>query len=172
MKDAYLAERQRRHAEAEAERRLIVRAIGLEDDDVVIALATADYRSDTIVLLELAPAVQVAWADGSISRRERELVTTIARREHIMPGSPADAELERWLERPPSTHLFRTSVRAIGAILRSLHPDVGAALRRKLIGDCATVATASAGFLTWGHPHAHEAQQVIVRIVRELSSAD
>jgi uncharacterized tellurite resistance protein B-like protein len=179
MNDAYSAERQRRHAEAESERRLIAHAIGIADADVgiadadvVLALEAADYRSDTIVLLELAPAVQVAWADGTISPRERELLLTIARREHILPRSPAYAELHRWLDRPPPAYLFRTSLWAIGLIVRSLHPRVGDALRRKLIGDCAMVATAATGILACGHPDSHDAQQVVVRIARELSPAE
>jgi hypothetical protein len=163
-------ERQRRRAEAEAERRLIARAIGVEgDDDVVLDVLVAGYTSDTIVLLELAPPVQVAWADGCVSSRERELLMTIAAREHVTPNNPAYVHLDMWLHRPPSAHLFVASLRVIKAILRTLRPEVGAALRRKLIGDCATIAAASAGIPPWGDPDSNDEHQVVACIAGELS---
>ena len=164
-----LIERQRRYAEAEAERRLIAQAIGVDDDEVVLDLLLADYKADTIVLLELTPPVQVAWADGSVSKRERELLLKIAAREHVAQNSPAYGQLEDWFDRPPSAHLFDTSLRAIGRILASLQPEVRASLRRKLIDDCTAIAAASGGVLRWGRPEANEEQQVIDRIRAELS---
>jgi hypothetical protein len=159
---------QRRRARAEAEQRLIARAIGVEDDDAVLDVLVAGYTSDTIVLLELAPPVQVAWADSFVSRRERELLMKIAAREHVTQDSPAYVQLDLWLLRPPPAHLFTASLRVIKNILRSLRPEVGAALRRKLIVDCATIA-ASAGILPWGHPDSNDEHQVVERIAGELS---
>jgi len=168
-RDQELIERQRRYAEAEAERRLIAQAIGVDDDEVVLGLQLADYKADTIVLLELAPPIQVAWADGSVSKRERELLLKIAAREHVAQNSPARVQLEVWFDRPPSAHLFDTSLRAIGRILASLQPEVRASLRRKLIDDCTTIAAASGGLLRWARPASNEEQQVIERIMGELS---
>jgi hypothetical protein len=163
-------ERQRRRARAEAEQRLIARAIGVDgDDDVVLDVLAAGYTPDTIVLLELAPPVQVAWADGIVSRRERELLMKIAAREHVTPNSPAWIQLDLWLLSPPRTHLFVASLQVIKSIVRSLRPEVGAALRRKLIVDCATIAGASAGIFPWGHPDSNDEHQVVERIAGELS---
>ena len=167
--DQKLIERQRRRAEADAERRLIAQAIGVDDDEVVVDLQLADYRADTIVLLELAPSVQVAWADGSVSTRERDLLLKIAAREHVARHSPAHVQLDIWLDRPPSAHLFDTSLRAIGRILSSLQPEVRASLRRKVIQDCTTIAAASRGFLDWSPPLSSEEQRVFERIVGALS---
>lgn len=168
-RDQELSERQRRYAEAEAERRLIARAIGMDDHEVVLDLQLADYRADTIVLLELAPSVQVAWADGSVSKCERELLFEIAAREHVAQDSPAHIQLDMWLDRLPSAHLFDTSLRAISRILASLQPEVRESLRRKVIQDCTTIGAASRGVLGWGRPLSSEEQQVIERVVGALS---
>jgi hypothetical protein len=97
LRDQELLEQQRRRAEAEFERRRIAEAIGLNDDAIVVDLQLVGYRSDTIVLLELAPAIQVAWADDSVSTRERELLFKIAAREHVAQGSPAHDQLGVWI---------------------------------------------------------------------------
>lgn len=164
-----LLERRQRRRELEAERRLIAAAIGVDDDEIVLDLQAVGYRPDTIVLLELVPPVQVAWADGRVTERERELFVTIAAREHVAPNSAARTQLEIWLDRPPSPPLFDTSLRAIAGILSSLQTEVRAALRRKLIHDCTMIAVESGGPFGWGHYVWNEEQQVIARIVRELS---
>ena len=163
-----LLERQQRRRELEAERRLIAAAIGVDDDEIVLDLEAVGYRPDTIVLLELVPPVQVAWADGRVTERERELFVTIAAREHVAPNSPARTQLEIWLDRPPSHLLFDTSLRAIAGILSSLQTEVRASLRRKLIHDCTMIAVESSGLFGW-HFVWNEEQQAIARIVRELS---
>lgn len=168
-RDQELIERQQRLAEAATERRLIAQAIGVDHDEIVLDLQMAGYSADTIVLVELAPSVQVAWADGRVSTHERELLLQIAAREHVAQNSPAHVQLDMWLSRPPSDHLFGTSLRALRDTLDSLQPDVRASLRRKLISDCAAIATASGGLLSRGHYMSNEEQRVIERIVGELS---
>jgi hypothetical protein len=163
-----LIERQQRRAEAEVEHWLIAQAIGLADDETVEDLQMAGFKADTIVLVELALPVQVAWADGSVSTRERELLLEIAAREHVERDSPAHAQLRAWLESPPSSYLFDASVRAISRIVASLQPEVGAALRRKLINDCATLV-ASEHFRNWGLSVSNEEQQMLHRITMALT---
>ena len=166
-RDQELLEQQLRRSEAQAERQLIAQAIGL-NDDAVVDLQLAGYKSDTVVLLELAPPIQVAWADGSVSTRERELLWKIAAREHVAQGSPAYAQLGMWIDQRPSTDLFEASLRAMSDILNSLQPDARAALRRKLIADCAAIAEASGGFLGWNHV-SNDKRRVIERIAGELA---
>jgi uncharacterized tellurite resistance protein B-like protein len=167
-RDQELLERQRRRAEAQDERRRIAQAIGLNNDAVIIDLQLAGYRSETIVLLELAPPVQVAWADGTVSARERELLLKIAAREHVAEGSPAHDHLGAWMRQSPSMELFAASLRALSDVLNSLQPDARASLRRKLMEDCTVIAAASGGILGWNHVSDDE-RHVIERIAKELS---
>ena len=53
-------------------------------------------------------------------------------------------------------------------ILNSLQPDARAALRRKVIDDCAAIAEASGGFLGWNHV-SNDERRVIERIAGELA---
>jgi tellurite resistance protein len=125
------------------ELRLMAQAIGVEAHDVLVELQLVGYKADTIVLLELAPAVDVAWADGTISAREREVIQQLGARGGVADGSPVYGHLNCWLDSPPSDHLFDASIRAIRAMLDALQPDVRNALRRKLVADYTAVAAAS-----------------------------
>lgn len=143
-------ERQARWAEAARERKLMAEAIGVDALDILVDLQVVGYKADTIVLLELAPPVEIAWSDGSISKRERDVILQIGAREGIAHGGLVYGHLHCWLDSAPSDQLFDASIRAIRAMLDALQPDVRDALRRKLVGDCTAVAAASDDFLLGG----------------------
>ena len=138
------------HRQNVAERRLMAETIGVLDEDLLKELQAAGYRADTIVLAELAPHVQVAWADGSVSGRERALMFEAAAHRGVLPYSPARAQLHRWLGQRPSDHFFRTSRQAIRRMLGRLPAHIRIHVRRTLIQECTAVATASGGVLGWG----------------------
>ena len=135
--------RQKQWTQAANERRLMAEAIGVDAHDILVELQLVGYKADTIVLLELAPAVDVAWADGRISAREREVILQLGARGCVVDGSFVYGHLNCWLDCPPSDHLFDASIRAIHAMLDTLQPDVRNALRRKLVADYTAVALVS-----------------------------
>lgn len=143
-------ERQARWTEAARERKLMAEAIGVDALDILVGLQVVGYKADTIVLLELAPPVEIAWSDGSISKRERDVILQIGAREGIAHGGLVYGHLNCWLDSAPSDQLFDASIRAIRAMLDALQPDVRDAVRRKLVGDCTAVAAASDDFLLGG----------------------
>jgi len=144
-RDQELMEQMRRRSEVERERRLMGDAIGVSDAQILVELQLAGYKADTIVLLELAPLLQIAWADGSVSPDERDVIFQIAARERIVYDSPAHIKLQVALERRPPDDFFDTSLRAIQVMLGALLPDVQKTVRRKLLNNCTAVAVASGG---------------------------
>src|SRR6185369_12032886 len=74
-----------REAEAAAERRRHLAAgLGLlegkADDAVVAKLVALGFEGGTAPLLDLVPAIQVAWADGSLPAPERAEIERILAR--------------------------------------------------------------------------------------------
>jgi hypothetical protein len=136
-------DRRQQLEDAAYERRLIADAIGVDAQDVLVQLQVVGYRADTIALMELAPALEIAWADGQISPRERDVILQIGARNGVTVGSLVYGHLNCWLDSPPSDYLFDASIRAIRVMLASLEPDVRDALRRKLVADYTAVAVAS-----------------------------
>lgn len=169
-RDQRLFERQRRQAEAQAELQAMAEAIGLPVyDDILLDLQLVDYDAVRIVLLELAPAILTAWADGNVSTREREIVLQMATRDHVARDGAAYAQLAKWLDRSPSDRFFHVSLQAIGVMLAALDPQARASLRRKVLNDCTRVAAASRGPFDWSHTISTEEQQLIKGIAAALS---
>jgi hypothetical protein len=143
--DFAMSDRQIQLASAANERRLMTEAIGVDAHQILVELQVVGYKADTIALLELAPALGIAWADGWISPQEREVILRIGARNGVTAGNLVYAHLNCWLDSPPCDRLFDASIRAIRAMLDTLQPDVRDAIRRKLVADYTAVAAASVG---------------------------
>jgi hypothetical protein len=93
----------------------------------------------------LAPLVQVAWAEGAVTDRERATVLRLAKERGIEPTSPAYAQLEAWLSQRPVDALFDAAIEAIKSGLSVLTPEERADRIRRIVDACRQVADASGG---------------------------
>jgi hypothetical protein len=163
-----------REAEAAAERRRhLAAALGIEgiagkaDDAVLATLVALGFEGGTAPLLDVVPAIQVAWADGSLPARERAEIERILGR----PGMKEAARLggrmvAEWLSRPPGGDLYRVSIEALRLRLTRLDGDARTRLVSGIIDDCNAVAAASGGVFGLG---AHSSAES--KIIRELAAS-
>jgi hypothetical protein len=163
-----------REAEAAAEhRRHLAAALGIEgiagkaDDAVLATLVALGFEGGTAPLLDVVPAIQVAWADGSLPARERAEIERILGR----PGMKEAARLggrmvAEWLSRPPGGDLYRVSIEALRLRLTRLDGDARTRLVSGIIDDCNAVAAASGGVFGLG---AHSSAES--KIIRELAAS-
>jgi hypothetical protein len=101
-KEKELLEKLRRRLQAEAERERMAEVLGVQDTEILSDLHSMGYTRDTVALLHVIPLVQVAWADGDVTERERDLILELARARGIEDGSAARKQLADWLtQRPP-----------------------------------------------------------------------
>ena len=168
-KEQQLIEKMRRRAQADAELRRMGETAGVADEEILHDLEALGYTADTVRLLHLLPLVHLAWADGSVSQRERDLIVEAARARGINAGTPADIQLGGWLTKRPSDQFFRETLRAIVAILESEPEAQREAERRDLLSYSAAIARASGGLLGFGAVSAEE-RKVLERIAQELES--
>ncbi|HVI01863.1 MAG TPA: hypothetical protein VM869_24280, partial [Enhygromyxa sp.] len=95
------------------------------------------------LLVSLLPAIEVAWADGAIQDRERELVVQFARECGLAGDVEAMERLHAWLEDPPNK---RDTCAALEQ-LRELGRTRGHAMLTDVFTRAEAVARASGGVL-------------------------
>jgi hypothetical protein len=128
--------------------RFMAKALGISDRDLLARLHVAGYTPETIALLELAPMVRLAWADGRVSERQRAAIVQMAIRERLLDETPAAGKrLQRWLERCPSDELFEVSLSTIRAKWERAPVDRYETLQRQFIRDCTAVARGADGVI-------------------------
>lgn len=154
--DQALIERMRKESEAVASRRELGEKTGLTDPLLIAELEQLGFTSETVALLPVVPVVQVAWAEGGVSSKEREMVVRYARGRGIQEGSAADALLTGWLTTRPAPEVFSKATRLIrnmlaagGEATKDLNPD-------DLVAYCESIAAASGGIFGIGSVSSEE----------------
>ena len=118
-KNQELIEKMRQKRAREADRQKMSEMMGVNDQEVLEALQDLGYTSETIQLLHVVPLVEVAWTEGGVADREREMIYKIAQARGVQPDSAAHELLSHWMENKPSGRFFENSLRAIRVVLES-----------------------------------------------------
>jgi len=100
---------------------------------------------DTAPAFLLSPLVQVAWAEGEVTEREHQTVLRLAGARGVEEGSPAYAQLRKWLRERPPDALFDTAMEVIKVGLTVLPSDEREERIKRIVQACHEVAEASGG---------------------------
>lgn len=132
-------------------RRQLAAAIGIDDDAIVTALSAFGFDVETAPLVDIVPAVQVAWADGSLSTGERaELDRLLTQRELQSSAGLCSRLMAGWLAEEPSGDFYRVATAALRLRLTCLDAATRMRVATQIVCDCTAVARASGGLLGLG----------------------
>jgi hypothetical protein len=167
-KDKELLERAREQEAIVQRRRQLAAALGIDADDAVTgALDALGFEGGTAPLLEVVPAIQVAWADGTLPAKERAEIERVLARPELKAAAQAGAGLvAQWLSRQPSEELYRLAIDALRLRVSRLEAEARTQLVRKILADCNAVAAASGGVFGLGSLSSAEADRI-----RDLAAA-
>lgn len=143
--DAKLIEKLRERGKVEAIAEALAVKLQIDDPALLRRVMALGVTLDTGPAFLLAPLVQVAWAEGEVTDREREKVLRIVTERGIDPSSPACAQLQEWLRKRPADAIFDTAVEAIKTGLSVLTPAERADRIKRIVDACREVASASGG---------------------------
>ena len=119
--------------------------LSVDDPGLLLRVRELGITLDTAPAFFLAPLVQVAWAEGKVSKEERETVLVLAGERGIAAGSPAHAQLEEWLRVRPPDALFDTAVEVLKFGFSVMPPAERDERIKGVVRACRDVAEASGG---------------------------
>lgn len=130
-----------------------------------------DSLTDTEILelLPLIPLVKVAWAEGRITNRERELIFEAAEKNGIAPDSLAFQRLRDWLELHPTEDFYLESLERLSEHWKDLPEEARTLRHLELLSDCTNIAEASGGTFRYpaGGPRVCDEEIAAVRRIAE-----
>ena len=146
-KERDLVARLQANSRLENERRALRNALGNVDEVSLARLQATGVTPDCLGLLFVVPLIEVAWADGDVSMRERQLILQMATRRGIVPNTPSYLVLTGWLDQCPNSQFFDTASEAVHLMLDREDPATRVDDERDLIESCRRVAEATGEFL-------------------------
>lgn len=124
--------------------------------------------------LKILPLVKVAWADGRITKRERQLIFDSLFDLGVDPNNDNLNQLLHWLELSPKEEFFQESLEKLRVGLETLDEEERAQKKYSLISQCTLVAEVSGGdskFPAGGKRICDEEITAVKQIARILNGA-
>ena len=133
-----------------ATKETVQRLTGITNETVLNALATMHLGSAAMMVMSLFPLVDVAWADGAVNDKEREIVLQQAAAVGLKPGTEAGDFLQQWLTQKPELTWHNLWASYVSELSKKLSAGDRELLKNEVLGRARLVAEASGGFLGLG----------------------
>lgn len=149
----------------------ILVALKVSDRQLAERLLLLGFDAETASVLYLLPVIQVAWANGSVSRGERAQILRILRLREIPEGSRAWQMCESLLESRPTEAFLHNSRQLLQGLLKCRGDAVEAQAERELIEMCLEVAEVSGGIFGFGRRVSRAEEDAIREIAATFGDA-
>lgn len=173
--DARLLAKMRERAALQEVAQALAEKLRVDDAELLKRVFDLGLDRETGPAILLAPLLQVAWAEGVVTDRERAVVFEVAASRGVEAGTPAHAQLDAWLKQRPSDALFETALEVMKVAASVLPPEEREERIRGVVDACKRVAEASGGglakLLGVGSAVSGDEASVLEAITKQLRSA-
>jgi tellurite resistance protein len=101
-------------------------------------------------MMSMLPLVEVAWADGEIDAKERQVLLEQSSALGIKQGTEAALFLSHWLDERPLPSWHQAWANYVGALTKVMKKADAERLKTDVLGRARLVAEASGGILGLG----------------------
>jgi hypothetical protein len=126
------------------------RLTGIKNKWVLQKLIDLGVQPQMMMVLTLVPLLEVAWADGHISKEERDLILKEADKTGIEDGTEAYMLLSSWLGAKPEKQLFTSWNVYVEGLCNELSANQIVDFKNDVLARAKAVAEASGGILGIG----------------------
>lgn len=139
----------------------LMQVSGIHDDAVLDHLVELNIDAETLAALAVVPLVAIAWADGEIQDKEREVILSAAQKSGVQSKDGRFPVLEHWLKKHPGPDMVEAWKVYIRGLCKKLNPQEIQELKRDLLDLARKVAEAAGGFLGLGNKISQAEQEVL-----------
>lgn len=154
--DEQLKEKLRQSMEHEKLREQLSAATGFTDETLLDHLIEGGFQPTTLTALALVPAVFIAWADGSVTPKERQAVLAAALSRGLDHEPTAMQMVTAWLDKHPPRTLWTLWKEYAEGLHDSVSETLSDLLMKEILRTATAVAEASGGTLGFGKISAAE----------------
>jgi hypothetical protein len=150
QRDKALIEKQKALKLMKETKEALAGASGIKNEAVLQKLVELEVRPETLAPLSVIPLIEVAWADGSLSKNEEASVLDGAEAMGIDKESMAYGLLKHWLAQKPPKGMLEAWSHYVRGISEKMTAQEKKELKKELLARARRVAEASGGVLGMG----------------------
>jgi hypothetical protein len=140
----------RKRMEKMDRRAQLMQVSGIHDETVLDRLVELNIDAETLAAMSVIPLVAVAWADGDVQAKEREVILAAAEKSGVPSKDGRYPLLEHWLDKHPGAEMVEAWKLYIKGLCRKLTASEIDHLKHDLLDRAREVAQAAGGFLGFG----------------------
>jgi hypothetical protein len=144
-RDSDLLQQLRERMERGEAKTKLAEVTGIRDEALLERLVGLQITPETLDALNLAPLVEIAWADGTVHAKQREAVLTAAEQSGVARASMAGRLLVAWLDAKPGPELLQTWKDYVHCQSQRMGREALEALRDDIMDRALFVAEATGG---------------------------
>lgn len=145
-------------------------ATGFQNEELLDHLLDAGIEATQLAALSLVPAIFVAWADGSVTAQERQVILSEALHHGVDREPVAFQLVESWLKERPGRDLWRLWREYATAVRQSLSPVLATTVTNEILRQAQAVAEASRR--TFDFKRVSDAEQKVLDELTHALEAD
>jgi len=157
--DKKLIENLKKMKEMEETIKSLQEVSGIKNKKFLEKLVKLEIPPHVLASLKVIPLVEVAWADGNVDEKEKEVIMGIIKKEKYL-GKIDTELLESWLSMKPERKLLDAWINYIKGLCSQLSKEESNILSEGILGHLKDVAAASGGFLGIGKISASEQKAI------------
>lgn len=169
--DQKLVQALRTKQEKQALRDALTQTGSKVSDAFVDTLFEHGVTPQAVAAVTLVPLVIVAWADGSIDKKEKEAILRAATSMGVPSDGPGYALLQAWLEQKPPAKLLHAWETYVAALAADLTPAQRDGMRADIVERAREVAKAAGGFLGLGTKISASEEDALKRLEEAFSGS-
>jgi hypothetical protein len=120
---------------------------GIKNESVLRRLIELNVQIEVLATLSLIPLVEVAWADGKVTEKERKAVLDSAEGLGLGKGRIDTTLLDQWLQSRPPKGLLESWIYYIQGLCELLTEAERKALKAEILERALAVAGSTGGFM-------------------------
>jgi hypothetical protein len=137
---------------------------GIKNDRILQKLVDLDIHPETLAALSIVPLIEVAWADGSVDKKEEEAILKALESTGIREGDARIALVEQWLKHRPEAALLEAWTHYIEGLAERMNDQELSLLKEGLLAHARSVAEAAGGFLGLTSKISKEESEMLQRL--------
>jgi len=147
--DAKLVEAIRVNLEKTDNVKALAELSGLQDKSALDALFSAGVSPGALPALRLFPLIAVAWADGRLESREKEVILDAASKHGVTRESNSGKVVATWLATNPGEELFVAWEVFASTLVNKLSIADALSVQSTILQEIKSVAQSAGGVLGW-----------------------
>jgi len=145
--DNVLIEKKRQLKKMEQNLKTLSEISGITNEAILRKLIELNVQVEVLATLSIIPLIEVAWVDGKINKKERELILKKAQSFGIRRGQIDGSLLEQWLKQRPPRGLVESWIYYMRGLCSLLSEAERQELKSDLLQRARAIAETAGGFL-------------------------